>query len=120
MLSALVATSLATVSCSSDDDSNVIDQPSEINVPSTYSFSRGGESTVSFSGQTTRILMSEEIVSSFSDFDATPTQDLFSDPEHHSNAIENHITPKPSNVKSKAIAKIIVLYTDGSFEAFEN
>ena len=69
MLSALVATSLATVSCSSDDDSNVIDQPSEINVPSTYSFSRGGESTVSFSGQTTRILMSEEIVSSFSDFD---------------------------------------------------
>jgi len=58
--------------------------------------------------------------SSFSDFDTSPTQDLFSDAEHHSNSIENHIAPKPSNVKSKAIAKIIVLYTDGSFEAFEN
>ena len=58
--------------------------------------------------------------SSFSDFDTSPTQDLFSDAEHHSRAIENHITPKPSNIKSNAIAKIIVLYTDGSFEAFEN
>lgn len=58
--------------------------------------------------------------SSFSDFDTSPTQDLFSNPKHHSNPIEDRIATKSNDVKSKAIAKIIVLYTDGSFEAFEN
>ncbi|WP_116125189.1 DUF4856 domain-containing protein [Lewinella sp. IMCC34183] len=37
------------------------------NVPETYTFSRNGASTVSFPGQTERILMSEELVGAFLD-----------------------------------------------------
>ena len=43
------------ISCD-DEDSNVI-------VPDSYSFERNGTSTVSFSGQTARILMAEELIS---------------------------------------------------------
>ncbi len=48
----------------SDDDS---DGPS-IDVPETYSFERNGQSTISFSGQTTRIMMGEELISTMMDF----------------------------------------------------
>lgn len=43
----------------------------EVNAPSTYTFERNGQSTVSFSGQTTRIKMAEELGSAFLDFDNT-------------------------------------------------
>jgi len=39
--------------------------PIEIENPSSYSFERNGESTVSFSGQTTRLKMGDEILSAF-------------------------------------------------------
>ena len=64
-------------SCSSDDDNgDVFPENPDLVVPETYSFTRGGESTVSFSGQTTRILMAEEIASAFLDFDATTEESL--------------------------------------------
>lgn len=48
--------------CSSDDDSiPVVDE--NVKAPEKYVFERNGESSVSFSGQTTRIVMAEEIVS---------------------------------------------------------
>lgn len=52
-------------SCSSDDDNNNGDDT--VIAPATYSFTRNGNSTVSFSGQTTRIAMSEELVSGLKD-----------------------------------------------------
>ncbi|EAP86063.1 DUF4856 domain-containing protein [Croceibacter atlanticus] len=110
MLSALVATSLATVSCSSDDDSNVIDQPSEINVPSTYSFSRGGVSTVSFSGQTTRILMSEEIVSSFSDFDNATEASIDAMFAHEEGA--NDFSSEDLNASNKSVRSKVAASRD--------
>ena len=48
------------VSCGDDSDSSVI-------VPDAYIFLRDGNSTVSFSGQTTRILMAEELIAALSD-----------------------------------------------------
>ena len=52
------------VSCSSDDDNQVIIEPIEpIVAPADYTFTRNNESTVSFGGQTTRIFMAEEIIS---------------------------------------------------------
>jgi len=42
-------------------------------VPETYEFLRDGESTVSFSGQTTRILMAEELTSKMKNFDTDET-----------------------------------------------
>jgi hypothetical protein len=54
------------------------------------------------------------------DFESSPLQDLFSSQDTPSNSFEKQIIPKHNIVKGKAIAKIIVLYTDGSFESFEN
>ncbi|SRX55535.1 DUF4856 domain-containing protein [Aequorivita sp. CIP111184] len=64
----LVAT-LFFVSCSSDDDQAIVQNTVE--APVTYKFIRGSESTVSFDGQTTRILMAAETASAFTDFDTT-------------------------------------------------
>ncbi|MFT4533062.1 MAG: hypothetical protein ACJA1A_000819 [Saprospiraceae bacterium] len=52
-------------SCKDDDP--------EIKVPTTYEFIRDGVSTVSFSGQTTRILMAEELAIGMSDFNQSTT-----------------------------------------------
>lgn len=60
----LLIVSAAFVSCSSDDDN----APGVI-APDTYSFERNGSNTVSFSGQTTRIQMGEELISKLLDFD---------------------------------------------------
>ena len=50
------------VSCG-DDEPTI-----EINNPATYEFQRNGASTVSFTGQTTRILMATELISAMKDF----------------------------------------------------
>ena len=52
--------------CNNDDDEPTI----QIEEPTTYSFIRDGQSTVSFSGQTTRIQMAQELISSLKDFDS--------------------------------------------------
>lgn len=50
-------------------DNDVVDPSAQ--APVTYSFERDGQSTVSFSGQTTRINMADELVGSMLDFAAT-------------------------------------------------
>jgi hypothetical protein len=52
--------------CNDDDDN----QPA-VEAPVTYSFERNGNSTVSFSGQTTRLKMGEELVSALTGFSAS-------------------------------------------------
>lgn len=62
-LSAAIAATILT-SCSSDDDTNIpTNNDNQIEVPATYTFLRANESTVSFDGQTTRILMAKELTS---------------------------------------------------------
>ncbi len=48
----------------------------QLTVPATYSFERNGQSTVSFSGQTTRLRMATELVGAMNDFDGTTTDRL--------------------------------------------
>lgn len=57
-----VGLSISLVSCGDDDGGSI-----SIAEPETYVFDRDGESTVSFSGQTTRILMAEEIIDALLD-----------------------------------------------------
>lgn len=52
--------------CGDDDDM----RPS-VDAPTTYEFTRDGASTVSFSGQTARIGMAEELISTMKDFGAS-------------------------------------------------
>ena len=58
-------------SCGDDDLSGPV-----IDLPESYSFSREGQSTVDFSGQTTRILMGEELISAMLDFDNATAETL--------------------------------------------
>lgn len=48
---------------------NVNNNDSQIQTPSTYEFTRNGESSVSFTGQTTRIKMATELSVAMTDFD---------------------------------------------------
>ena len=59
ILSLIVASSIL-FSCSDNDP--VIDNPVVVDVPDTYAFSRGGESTVSFGGQTSRLEMAASLM----------------------------------------------------------
>jgi len=66
---------LATFLFSCDINDNNTDADNDIDVPSTYDFTRNGQSTVAFSGQTARIKMADELFSAMSDFDNT-TEEL--------------------------------------------
>jgi len=59
-------------SCSSDDDGTPIEP--QVTAPATYAFDRNSESTVSFSGQTTRILMAEELIDALKDASKTEAE----------------------------------------------
>ena len=59
-------------SCSNDDD-NFVPNP-DVVAPASYSFLRDGATSVSYSGQTTRILMGEEFISALKDPSKTETQ----------------------------------------------
>ncbi|MEQ9300486.1 MAG: DUF4856 domain-containing protein [Cyclobacteriaceae bacterium] len=67
----LLGSCLFLASCGDDDN----DTPS-ITTPVSYSFERNGASTVDFSGQMTRILMAEELISGMMDFDNATEQVL--------------------------------------------
>lgn len=59
------------VSCSDDDEGTDPNPDTTIEIPATYVFQRDGESTVSFGGQTTRLLMANQILSALKDETAT-------------------------------------------------
>jgi hypothetical protein len=104
LLTSLVL-SLVFVSCSSDDDGENTD--TSVEAPSTYVFERNGESTVSFDGQTTRILMAGEIMGAFNDFDAATEASLlamFNHQEGQDNFSDASLNASGKNVRSKTAA----------------
>lgn len=98
-----VTSSLFLASCGDDSDTEVV-------APETYTFLRNGSSTVSFSGQTTRILMAEELSNAMKDFEVEES-DLLAmfrnegpneeDVDPFSNAALNEST---KSIKSKVAA----------------
>jgi len=93
------------VSCSSDDDTAGIPN---INEPASYVFEREGESTVSFSGQTTRIAMAEAIVSEFKDNTSTEAIiDAMFDHQEGANDFEDaDLNASTKSVRSKTAASV--------------
>jgi len=93
-------------SCSSDDDSGTA-IGTEVEAPATYTFEREGNSTVSFSGQTTRILMANELTSAFKDFDNSTEQSLmamFAHVEGENDFGDPDLNTSDKNVRSKTAA----------------
>ncbi len=107
---ALAVTTLAFASCEDDDSNSSVNgsQSTEVVAPATYSFERNGESTVSFSGQTTRIQMSQELVSAMNDFDNATETSL-------SNMFSNENNPFPNeelNASDKSVKSKVAASTD--------
>lgn len=60
----ILISALILISCSSDDDNN---NNQNVDAPATYQFTRNGQNTVSYLGQTQRIAMAEELISALKD-----------------------------------------------------
>ncbi len=90
-------------SCSDDDDNNLGNQ---IDEPATYVFERNGESTVSFGGQTTRIAMSEEIISAFkkNTLDEATLDAMFAHVEGADDFSDVNLNTSDKSVRSKTAA----------------
>ncbi|WP_299439773.1 DUF4856 domain-containing protein [uncultured Aquimarina sp.] len=92
-------------SCSSDDDAITVVQ---VEAPATYVFEREGESTVSFSGQTTRIAMAEAIVNEFKDNASTETiiDAMFDHQENANDFDDADLNSSDKSVRSKTAASV--------------
>ncbi|WP_053972533.1 DUF4856 domain-containing protein [Mangrovimonas sp. ST2L15] len=101
---AAIITGLIT-SCSSDDDQFVIED-NQLQTPTTYEFTRNGESTVYFGGQTTRIAMATELKSALVDPSKTEADldGMFAHVEGESNFSDADLNASGKNIRSKVAA----------------
>ncbi|MEX2476832.1 MAG: DUF4856 domain-containing protein [Gracilimonas sp.] len=98
---------IALISCNTNNS----DDSADIEVPPTYEFERNGESSVAFSGQTTRIKMGNELFSAMSDFDNT-TEELLLEMYRNQDENGNNVDPysdsdlntSTKSIKSKVAA----------------
>ncbi|TYB77033.1 DUF4856 domain-containing protein [Bizionia myxarmorum] len=103
---AATLTALFLSSCSSDDDMTTTPTDTGVIAPTTYVFQRGGESTVSFGGQTTRILMAGEFVSALKDnTNSQSTLDaMFTHIEGNADFSNADLNASGKNIRSKVAA----------------
>jgi len=91
-------------SCSNDDD--IIDVPSQVVAPSTYSFERNSVSTVSYSGQSTRILMGEQLIDGLLDPFKTEAEldAMFAHQAGENDFTDAALNASDKNIRSKTAA----------------
>ena len=97
---------LTLTSCSSDDVNAPEDN--DLIIPQNYTFEREGVSTVNYEGQTTRLEMSTEMLSAFTDFDnatATSLSNMFSNLNSPFSSAELNTSSK--SIKSKVAASAL-------------
>ncbi|WP_127846500.1 DUF4856 domain-containing protein [Psychroflexus aestuariivivens] len=97
-LSLFFTVALLLTSCSDDDDNAIITP--EVEAPQTYSFERDGNSTVSYSGQTTRIMMGNELDDALKNTSKTET-DLLSMYAHQEG--DNDFSDADLNASDKSL-----------------
>ncbi|MBF8150061.1 DUF4856 domain-containing protein [Winogradskyella sp. F6397] len=104
-----IALSLFTIaavlmSCSSDDDNGA--SGPQVNTPVTYEFSRDGNSSVSFSGQTTRIAMGEEFVTALKDnaYSEAQLDAMFAHVEGADDFLDADLNASDKSLRSKVAA----------------
>ncbi|WP_010135864.1 DUF4856 domain-containing protein [Ochrovirga pacifica] len=114
-LGMLVGAGVAFTSCSDDDNiKNIINYNkniedidfSGISVPSNYEFSRNNETTVSYSGQTTRLLQVNEIGDLLTNVSDIPTQEDFTNRFNQATGFNNADLNGSKNVRSKVAASV--------------
>lgn len=107
-LKTLFIFSLFVITSCNDDTANP-----GVSAPETYSFTRDGQSTVAFGGQTTRIQMAEELVSTMLDFNTTEAtlQEMFANETADGNDA-NPFSSTTLNESTKSIRSKVAASTD--------
>jgi hypothetical protein len=102
ILSVLVVSAMVFVSCSKNEGPTVV----PVVAPQTYAFDRDGSTSVSFSGQTTRIQMAEELGDAMKDPSKTDTQldMMFNHAEGNADFSDAALNSSSKNVRSKIAA----------------
>ena len=103
-LSFIASATLIFSSCTADDAGT---SDTTLEVPQDYTFSREGNYSVDFSGQSTRIAMSEEILGSFTDFDNATELSIMAQFTHtagDSDFDDAALNASDKNVRSKVAA----------------
>lgn len=115
--SAFFALLLLLTIASCDDDDNII-EPS-LAVPDTYTFERNGQTTVSFSGQTTRIEMATQLTQSMLEFDRTETEldNMFTNAEGTTPFRDEALNNSGKSLRSKVAASRDLFFTDATSAA---
>lgn len=92
-------------SCSSDDDNNGSGE-NQVEAPATYQFERNGMTSVSYSGQTTRILMGEELINALKDpsFTEDQLEAMFNHQEGDMDFSNPDLNASNKSVRSKTAA----------------
>lgn len=92
-------------SCSSDDDLNGVTNP-DVEMPSTYAFERNGNSSVSYSGQTERLLMGAELESGLMNTEKTASELLamYAHEEGNNDFSDPMLNASSKNLRSKTAA----------------
>ncbi len=103
-ISLLAFSALFVSSCSSDDDN--IGGGTNVVAPATYEFARGGNTTVDFNGQTTRIQMAEELITAMKDDSRTEAQldGMFAHEEGNNDFANADLNASGKSIKSKTAA----------------
>ena len=93
-----------TTSCSSDDDNS--GGGNDVVVPATYQFERNGMTSVSYSGQTTRILMAEELIDALKDpsFSEMQLDAMFNHQEGDIDFSDASLNTSDKSIRSKTAA----------------
>lgn len=110
VLSLAALATLSFTSCANDDDSSTPPPATNsVTAPDTYVFERDGNTTVSFSGQTTRILMAEELFSGLMD-NSKSKVDLDAMFSHQQGA--NNFSDADLNASNKSVRSKVAASTD--------
>ena len=111
LLSLLAVLSLT--GCFDDDDNRMT---IVVDTPATYAFTRDGASTVSFSGQTTRLTMADELATALLDFDRTEEelQNMFTNAAGTEPFTDPTLNASGKNLRSKVAASRDLFFTDAS------
>lgn len=105
---------LATITGCEDDDNG-----SSFEVPPNYIFTRAGDNTVSFTGQTERIAMADELGAALLDFDQTETSlnNMFRNNEGTDPFADATLNASTKNIRSKVAASRDLFFADATTSA---
>jgi len=121
--SLLAAVSLLILSSCEDDNDGGTNPNSGVQAPATYSFERNGESTVSYSGQTTRLAMGAELNTAMLDFTKTNAdlQAMFANADANGNDVDPFTDPalnaSTKSLRSKTAASYLYFNSNATESA---